>query len=107
MPTVGDFVAVVGDWNALSLARTAYSALSRELPAVRLNIPFAHDTDLYLSDHRNYAPRDIPAIMITDTAMLRNPNYHEPTDTPDTLDYDSMARVTRGIHDFLIQILYK
>ena len=45
--------------------------------------------------------------MITDTAMLRNPNYHEPTDTPDTLDYDSMARVTRGIHDFLIQILYK
>ena len=107
LPTVGNFVAVVGDWNSLSLARAAYSALRRELPAVRLNIPFAHDTDLYLSDHRNYAPRDIPAIMITDTAMLRNPHYHEPTDTPDTLDYDSMARVTRGIHEFLIEILYK
>ena len=33
--------------------------------------------------------------MWTDTAEFRNPHYHRPTDTPDTLDYDFMAGVTR------------
>lgn len=107
LPTVGNFVAVVGDWNSLSLARSAYTALRGELPTVRLNIPFAHDTDLYLSDHRNYAPRGIPAIMLTDTALLRNPHYHEPTDTPDTLDYAAMARAARGVTTLVLQLLYR
>lgn len=97
LPTVGNFAAVVGDWHALSLGHSAFEALRTELPIVRINIPFSHGTDLYLSDHRNYAPRGIPSIMITDTAMLRNPNYHEPTDTPDTLNYDYMARLARGL----------
>jgi hypothetical protein len=35
--------------------------------------------------------------MVTDTAMIRNPNYHEPTDTPDTLDYHRLNLVTRGL----------
>jgi hypothetical protein len=35
--------------------------------------------------------------MVTDTAMFRNPHYHMASDTPDTLDYDTMTRVTRGI----------
>jgi Zn-dependent M28 family amino/carboxypeptidase len=43
------------------------------------------------SDHRNYWSKKIPAIMITDTSLFRNKNYHQLTDTPDTLDYDRMA----------------
>jgi hypothetical protein len=35
--------------------------------------------------------------MLTDTSFLRNPHYHEATDTPDTLDYDRMAQVTHGV----------
>jgi hypothetical protein len=35
--------------------------------------------------------------MVTDTAIFRNPNYHQPTDKPDTLDYDRMARVVLGL----------
>ena len=35
--------------------------------------------------------------MITDTAMFRYPHYHKETDTPDKLDYPSMARVVEGI----------
>ncbi len=31
----------------------------------------------------------------TDTAEFRNPHYHRPTDTPDTLDYGFLASVTR------------
>jgi hypothetical protein len=34
-------------------------------------------------------------LMWTDTAEFRNPNYHRPGDTPDTLDYEFMAWVAR------------
>jgi hypothetical protein len=35
--------------------------------------------------------------MLTDTSFLRNPHYHQPTDTPETLDYERMAQVTLGV----------
>jgi hypothetical protein len=35
--------------------------------------------------------------MITDTAFLRYPYYHTAEDTPDKLDYASMARVVKGL----------
>ena len=34
---------------------------------------------------------------VTDTAPFRNPNYHAAGDTPETLDYDRMARVVDGL----------
>ena len=40
----------------------------------------------------------MPAMMITDTSFPRNPNYHERSDTPDTLDYARMAKVVRAVH---------
>lgn len=35
--------------------------------------------------------------MVTDTAPCRYPYYHTAGDTPDKLDYDSMARVVSGL----------
>jgi hypothetical protein len=35
---------------------------------------------------------------VTDTAFFRNPRYHTPEDTPDTLDYERMAQVVQGVH---------
>ena len=35
--------------------------------------------------------------MVTDTAPFRYPHYHEPTDTPDKIDYGRMARVAAGM----------
>jgi hypothetical protein len=50
------------------------------------------------SDHLNYWKLGMPAVMVTDTAFLRNPNYHAATDTPDTLDYARMSDVVRGLY---------
>jgi Zn-dependent M28 family amino/carboxypeptidase len=50
-----------------------------------------------LSDNWSFWRAGYPAVMVTDTAMFRNPHYHTASDTPDTLDYDTMTRVTRGI----------
>ena len=97
VPGKGDFIAVVGDMGSFGLARCAAGRLSRRIRTLRANVPFAQDSVLYFSDHRNYAARGIPCIMVTDTAMLRNGRYHEATDTPDTLDYGNMARITAGM----------
>jgi aminopeptidase YwaD len=35
--------------------------------------------------------------MITDTAFFRNPHYHGPTDTLETLNIDFMAKVCEGV----------
>jgi hypothetical protein len=35
--------------------------------------------------------------MVTDTAFYRNPHYHAPSDLPQTLDYDNMAKVVAGL----------
>jgi len=48
---------------------------------------------LLRSDHAPFWEKGIPAVMWTDTSEFRNPNYHQPTDTPETLDYEFMAEV--------------
>jgi len=49
------------------------------------------------SDHASFRDQGFPAIMVTDTAYNRNPHYHRASDTPETLDYERMARVTLGL----------
>lgn len=49
------------------------------------------------SDHLNYWKFDFSALMLTDTAFFRNKNYHEPTDTMETLDIKRMAKVIDGV----------
>ena len=46
-----------------------------------------------MSDNKNFWKFGLNAIMTTDTAFLRNPNYHTPNDTTDTLNYENMSRV--------------
>jgi Peptidase family M28 len=53
--------------------------------------PFAKD--FIRSDHVEFWEARIPAILITDTANFRNPNYHGPGDTPDTLDYGRIRSI--------------
>jgi hypothetical protein len=50
-----------------------------------------------LSDHQSFWREGYPALMVTDTAFMRNPHYHGPTDTADTLDFARFAEVTLGM----------
>ncbi len=49
------------------------------------------------SDHAPFWRARVPALVLTDTHVARNPNYHRPTDTPDTLDYDRMGSITQAL----------
>lgn len=57
--------------------------------------------DLTQSDHFAFWQRGLPATLWTDTAYFRNPNYHQPTDTPDTLDYAFM----RDVAELLVAVV--
>lgn len=49
------------------------------------------------SDHAPFWDAGIPATMVTDTAMLRNADYHRPSDTADRIDPAFLADATRGV----------
>ena len=98
----GDFVGVVTRRHDISLGRRFRDAASRWVPALEvLSLEFRHPIpmlyDIFRSDHAPFWAAGIPAVMITDTANFRNPNYHRPTDTPDTLDYAFLDNVTRAL----------
>ncbi len=59
------------------------------------------------SDHLSFWRYGYPALMVTDTAFYRNPNYHTSGDTPDTLDYEAFARVTEGLWRTIIALAGK
>ncbi len=98
-PETGNFIAVVGRAFDRSLvARTkALMAAGRKLPVYSINAPgFVPGIDF--SDHWSFWQHDYPAVMVTDTAFFRNPNYHRPTDRPETLDYRRMALTVDGLY---------
>ena len=53
--------------------------------------------EIRLSDNSSFRDQGYPALMLTDTSYLRNPNYHLESDTPETLDYARMTEVTLGV----------
>lgn len=96
-PRTGNFVALVGRWPDRDLVRTAKKCFrgATIVPAVSYSGPLIQDVDL--SDQRNYWAPGYHAFMVTDTAFLRNPNYHTSRDTPETLDYQRMAGIVDGV----------
>jgi hypothetical protein len=53
--------------------------------------------DISWSDHWALSQYGIEAPMVTDTAPFRYPHDHEPTDTPDKVDTEMMARMVKGM----------
>jgi hypothetical protein len=97
-PDTGDFVAFVGNLRSRGLMRRSLRAFrnSVDFPSEGIAAPRVLE-DLERSDHGPFWDAGYPALMITDTANFRNPAYHSPRDTPDTLDYGRMARLTVGL----------
>jgi hypothetical protein len=102
-PDKADFIGVVGAlFDRSSVARVkSLMAVSDDLPVYSINAPAAL-TGVDFSDHLSFWQNGLPALMVTDTAFLRNPNYHRPTDTPDTLDYRRMALAVDGLYQVAV-----
>lgn len=105
VPTTGDFLGVVANQDAL-LETILAGADACNVPFVGLAIPDlaasitavqSYSPHLLRSDHTPFWEKGIPAAMLTDTAEFRNPNYHQSSDTPETLDYEFMAEIAKAV----------
>jgi hypothetical protein len=87
----GNFIGVIGDQGHPALTSSFNDANQPELPQVlTLSVPTMgrFTPDLVRSDHAPFWRSGLGAVLVTDTANFRNPHYHQPTDTPQTIDRD-------------------
>jgi Zn-dependent M28 family amino/carboxypeptidase len=97
-PDRADFVAFVGLMGSRALVRetmrsfrshTSFPTIGGVAPGFIPGIAW--------SDHWAFAELGFQALMVTDTALFRYPHYHRPSDTPDKVDTEKVARVVKGI----------
>lgn len=101
-PSTANFIAFVGDANSAELVREVVGVFrkSTAFPSVGAALP-SEIQGVDWSDHRSFWAQGYRALMVTDTAPFRYAHYHAPTDTPDKLDYERMARVVGGLERVL------
>jgi hypothetical protein len=108
-PDVGDFIGICGNAASRGLVETFVRGFKMVggLPCQSIVVPGRGDAlpAVRLSDHSSFWDLDYPAIMVTDTAFLRNPHYHQATDLPETLDYPFLAKVTAGVCAAVSEVL--
>ncbi len=97
-PNKANFIAFVGNLHSRKVVRSMLRSFRKNavIPSVGIAVPPILP-GLSWSDHRSFWQAGIPAVMVTDTALYRDPEYHLGTDTPERLDYDRMARVVSGL----------
>jgi hypothetical protein len=97
-PKTGDFVGFVGNTSSRALVHEAISAFraGARFPSEGVAAP-AVVPGVGWSDHWSFWQEGYPAVMVTDTAPFRNPDYHTAHDTPERLSYAPLARVVAGL----------
>jgi Zn-dependent M28 family amino/carboxypeptidase len=106
VPSVGNFLAVIGNHASAGLTHSVSQAMSRHMPIVPLVVPGNGELlpDTRRSDHTSFWEDGFPAVMLTDTANFRNPNYHRSTDTIETLNLDFLEAVADGVTAAVINL---
>jgi len=97
-PSTGDFIAFAGNSGSRALVRRCIGAFREraKFPSEGAAVPEVVE-EIGWSDQWSFWQFGWPALMVTDTAPFRNPNYHRSSDTPNTLDYERTARVVDGL----------
>ena len=98
----GNFITNVGIHYAPELAESFENAATDYVPDLRVISILAPaqwqaiTPDLGRSDHAAFWLNTIPALMLTDGANFRNPNYHTPNDTIGALSFTFMSNVVKA-----------
>ncbi len=105
-PDRGDFLAFVGNFGSRGLVRKVTGAFrgAAHLPSQGAALP-AWVPGVGWSDHQSYWRSGYPAIMVTDTALFRNPHYHHESDLPPTVDVERLARAVTGLRAAIEDLL--
>jgi Zn-dependent M28 family amino/carboxypeptidase len=109
-PNVGDFIAIIGNERSQNLLEKVCQSFKTHLPGLPLEslaVPRNGEgmEEVRLSDHSTFWDRGMPALLVTDTSFLRNPNYHLPSDRIETLNFEFMQKVATGIFYSTVELV--
>jgi hypothetical protein len=104
-PSEGNFIAFAGNLDSLGLVRRCVKSFRAhaEFPAEGAALPELIP-QIGWSDQWSFWQFGYPGLMVTDTALFRNPHYHRMSDTPETLDYERLARVVEGLEPVIREL---
>jgi Zn-dependent M28 family amino/carboxypeptidase len=101
LPSAGDFLGLLANTNSKLVMHSIVQCARDYLPdfnCLGLAVPLGAERVMPVlarSDHVPFWDAQIPAVMWTDTSEYRNPNYHQESDTPATLNYAFLGQVTQ------------
>lgn len=104
-PSTGNFIAFVSDTENGPWVRRVIG-LFREharFPSEGAAL-FGWLPGVGWSDHWAFWKEDFPAVMVTDTALFRDPHYHTARDMPEHIHYEHLARVVSGMKHVILEI---
>ncbi|RJQ49517.1 MAG: M28 family peptidase [Nitrospiraceae bacterium] len=107
-PTKGNFITLVSNIHSKHFLKRVKDAFQKgtDLRTESFSSPsFVIGTDF--SDHRSFWKSGYDAVMVTDTAFFRNPQYHGIGDVPEILDYERMAEVVLGLRSAVEELAGK
>ena len=95
----GDFIALVANTGASHLLPALSAGMGAHVRTKVLPVPLRGHLlpDVRLSDHSPFWDAGYNALMVTDTSFMRNPHYHQPSDTIDTIDIPFLMAVIDGL----------
>jgi len=104
-PHTANFIGFVGNIRSHRLVRFCLAAfrITTQFPSEGTAAP-GWTTGIGWSDHWSFWPEGYRAIMVTDTAFFRYAHYHTRADTPEKIDYDRLARVTKGLAEVIVEL---
>lgn len=108
VPQKGTFLGVIANRKSHSLMNAFYHIAHDFVPdldIVTYKVPLSGRIipETRFSDHASFWNQGYPAIMLTDTAMFRNPYYHTPHDRFETLDFSFITNVTKAVMSGLVK----
>jgi Zn-dependent M28 family amino/carboxypeptidase len=105
-PSKANFVAFVALPGSRGLLHEVMASFRRHtpFPSIGGTAPDALVPGVGWSDHWAFGSFGYPAVMLTDTALFRYAHYHLPSDTPEKVDYERLARITKGVERVIREI---
>ncbi len=105
----GNFLGVIANSRSKSIME-AFHRISQEYVPELITVPYKVPLsgrfipETRFSDHASFWNAGYPALMLTDTAMFRNPHYHTYHDRFETLDFTFMTKVTKAVLSFILKL---
>lgn len=108
-PSTGNFIMTVGidKFDSFNTQVKQLMSKASEIDVYNISFPSNHSSAglAGMSDQRNYWSFGYNALMINDTSFVRNPHYHLPSDTIETLNFDKMKEVINGAYNAVVNII--